>query len=443
MALTSTLSLTGVTTQLAAIHLQQTQGPNFQQWLNTNPWTGACVAVGGLLALSAIAWLLTVMIALPLLRRLIKKTSFEWDDAFLDSSVFRWLGYVPPAIIFALTSTIVDSDAFGISLPSQVENLIYLQQVAQAFIVVCFMMAVNSALSVTLKIFAERNTGQSRASIKGYIQLIKIFVSVVGLVSAAAIAVDEDPWEFLKYIAGMTAILLFVFKDTILSLLASIQLTTNKMILVGDWIEVPSCGADGDVIDIALHTVKIQNFDKTIVAVPTRSLVDGAFKNWRGMSESGGRRIKRNIVLDLSTIRFLDDVDIEKFRKVHLIKDYIEEKTTQLRESNATMGNSDSSINARRLTNVGTFRAYIVAYLKSLPDVHEHFTFLVRQLEAGQTGLPIQIYIFTKTTAWVKYEDIQADIFDHLLAALTEFDLRVFQEPTGHDVTLAAVTPVS
>jgi miniconductance mechanosensitive channel len=215
------------------------------------------------------------------------------------------------------------------------------------------------------------------------------------------------------------------------------------MILVGDWIEVPSCGADGDVIDIALHTVKIQNFDKTIVAVPTRSLVDGAFKNWRGMSESGGRRIKRNIVLDLSTIRFLDDVDIEKFRKVHLIKDYIEEKTTQLRESNATMGNADSPINSRRLTNVGTFRAYIVAYLKSLPDVHEHFTFLVRQLEAGQTGLPIQIYIFTKTTAWVEYEDIQADIFDHLLAALTEFDLRVFQEPTGHDVTLAAVTPVS
>jgi len=431
----------------SAAHAGQAQPQQWnqalQQWLDANPWMGASATVGALLVLSIIAWLLTWMLVLPLLRRLIKKTNFDWDDTLLDSSVFRWLGYIPPAVVFALASEILDSELFGVKLPTQVEGLAYLQQISQAFIVVCFMMATNAALSASLLIFSQRARNQNRASIKSYIQLLKIFVVVIGIVAGAAIGIGKDPWEFLKYIAGMTAVLLFVFKDTILSLVASIQLTSNKMLRVGDWVEVPSCGADGDVIDVALHTVKIQNFDKTIVTVPTRTLVDGAFKNWRGMSESGGRRIKRNIDIDMSTIRFLNDQDVEEFSKIDLLKGYIADKQAQLRGSNTPDAGSPASINSRRLTNVGTFRAYVIAYLKSLPDVHGEFTFLVRQLQPGQTGLPIQIYIFTSTTAWVRYEEIQADIFDHLLAALQDFDLRVFQEPTGHDVVLAGSTPVS
>ncbi|MEE2888122.1 MAG: mechanosensitive ion channel domain-containing protein [Planctomycetota bacterium] len=433
MALQTTLSLW--TTTVAQAKPQWAL--DLQQWLGDNPWMGASAAFGALLVLSILAWLVTWMLVLPLLRRLIKKTSFAWDDTLLDASVFRWLGYIPSAVVFALASEILDAEVYGVKLPSQVEGLVFLQDLAQAFIVICFMMAINAALSATLVIFRQRNQDQQRASIKSYIQLLKIFVVIVGLVAAAAIATGKDPWEFLKYIAGMTAVLLFVFKDTILSLVASVQLTSNKMLRVGDWVEVPSCGADGDVIDVALHTVQIQNFDKTIVTVPTRTLVDGAFKNWRGMSESGGRRIKRDIVIDMSTIRFLTPAEIEQFGKITLISEYIAEKKSKLHGSSAAVDETNPPINVRRLTNVGTFRAYIEAYLKSLPSVHGKFTFLVRQLQPGQTGLPIQIYIFTNITAWVEYEAIQADIFDHLLAALGDFGLRVFQEPTGHDVTHA------
>ncbi len=435
MALNCTLFPQNPPPLVAAPQPDQPQwAQELQAWLIDNPWMGAGAAIGALLTLSIIAWVLTWVIALPLIRRVIKKTSFEWDDVFLDAKVFRWLGYIPPAVIFALASQILDAEFYGITLPKAVAGLAYVQQISQGFIVICVLMAMNSALGASYLIFRNRNRSQNRASIKGYIQLAKIFVTVVGVVCALAISTGRDPWDFLKYIAGMTAVLLFVFKDTILSLVASIQLTSDDMLRVGDWVEVPSCGADGDVIDVALHTVKIQNFDKTIVTLPTRKLVDGAFKNWRGMSESGGRRIKRSLDIDMSTIHFLDADEMTRLGKIELIKDYIAEKADSLQTLNAEVGDPTSPINARRLTNIGTFRAYIIAYLRSLPVVHGSFTFLVRQLQPGQTGLPIQIYMFTSTTAWVKYEEIQADIFDHLLAALNEFDLRIFQEPTGHDV---------
>jgi miniconductance mechanosensitive channel len=298
------------------------------------------------------------------------------------------------------------------------------------------MLAINASLTAVNSIYDRKEVARTRP-IKGFVQLAKIFISIIGSICAVALVFGEEPWVFLKYTAGMTAVLLFVFKDTILSLVASIQLTSNKMLKVGDWIDVPSCGADGDVIDIALHTVLVKNFDKTIVTVPTRKLVDGAFRNWRGMQESGGRRIKRDLNIDLSTIRFLDEEDVARLGKIHLIADYIKQKETAIAAETKESGDA-TPLNERKLTNIGTFRAYVAAYLKSLPKIHGKFTFLIRQLQPGQVGLPIQIYIFTDTTNWVEYEGIQSDIFDHLLASLPEFGLRVFQEPSGHDVAAAS-----
>jgi miniconductance mechanosensitive channel len=396
--------------------------------------TDIAIALAILIGLSFAVLIITRLVVMPVLRRIIKKTRFEWDDVFLDAKTFKWLGYILPAVVFLLGTEILDSDYVPIDLQVSPSVLDLLQQFAFGFIVLCIMMAINASLGAVNTIYSQKAVARSRP-IKGFVQLGKIFVAIIGSICAVALVFGQEPWEFLKYTAGMTAVLLFVFKDTILSLVASIQLTSNQMLQVGDWIDVPSCGADGDVIDVALHTVKVRNFDKTIVTVPTRKLVDGAFRNWRGMQDSGGRRIKRDLNIDLRTIRFLDDEDIARLRKIQLISGYIEEKESVVDTKPA---DGPDRLNDRRLTNIGTFRAYIAAYLRSLPDLHGEFTFLVRQLQPTQVGLPIQIYIFTNTTSWVAYEGIQSDIFDHLLAAVPDFGLRVFQEPSGHDVVNAA-----
>lgn len=392
--------------------------------------TDIAIAMVILVGLSIAVLIITRILLMPLLRRVIKKTRFEWDDVFLDAKTFKWLGYIFPAVIFVLGTTILDSDYVPINLDVRPAAFTLLQQLAYGFIVLCILMAINASLGAVNTIYSTKEVARSRP-IKGFIQLGKIFVAIIGSICAVALVFGQAPWEFLKYTVGMTAVLMFVFKDTILSLVASIQLTSNQMLRVGDWIDVPSCGADGDVTDVALHTVKVRNFDKTIVTVPTRKLVDGAFRNWRGMQDSGGRRIKRDLVIDLSTIRFLTEEDIARLRRIQILTDYIDEKMASV---DATTADGPDVLNHRRLTNIGTFRAYIAAYLHSLPDLHGEFTFLVRQLQPGQVGLPIQIYIFTNTTNWVAYEGIQSDIFDHLLAAVPEFGLRVFQEPSGHDV---------
>ena len=232
----------------------------------------------------------------------------------------------------------------------------------------------------------------------------------------------------------MTAVLLLIFRDTILSFIASLQITSNDLVRVGDWIEVPKFGADGDVKDIALHTVKIQNWDKTITVIPTHKLIDETFKNWRGMAQSGGRRIKRSVLMDIESIKICDDALVERLKKIHLITDYVQDKLLELEKYNVEQQvDTSSPVNGRRMTNIGTFRAYVVAYLRQHKKIHRQMTFLVRQLPPGPNGLPLEIYVFTNDTAWANYEAIQADIFDHILAVVPEFDLRVFQNPTGRD----------
>jgi miniconductance mechanosensitive channel len=271
------------------------------------------------------------------------------------------------------------------------------------------------------------------------LQLVKLVSAVLAAILILATLMDRSPLIFLSGLGAMAAVILLVFRDTLLSVVASIQLTSYNMVHVGDWIEMPEFGADGDVIDVALHTVKVQNWDKTITTIPTHRLVEGSFKNWRGMSNSGGRRIKRVILVDVNTIRFLDDEEVERIGKFALLHDYIAEKKRAIDEYNRDPGR-DPSLNTdiRRLTNVGTFRAYIESYLRAHPRIHNGMTLMVRQLAPTPEGLPLEVYCFTNTTDWGAYEGIQADILDHVFAVVSEFGLRCFQAPAGRDLEALA-----
>lgn len=411
--------------------LQDADG--FAGWLAENQLLAQMIGMAGLVVAAALAWLLVRALLLPLLARLIKKSTFTWDDAFLDARFFRWLATLFPLfVMFAGVVVVRDSFYLGDTAFAVVRNL------AAAAMMVCAVLAVCGFLNALHAIYAT-SAGAERRPIKGYVELGKIFVLVVGTLVAIALLLGKEVGGLLTGVGAMTAVLMLIFKDTILSAVASVQLANQNMLRIGDWIEMPSVGADGDVIDIALHTVKVQNFDKTISTIPTYKLVSETFRNWRGMSESGGRRIKRSITIDVSTIRFLEKREIQRFAKYKLLKEYIAEKEKSLEERNANAKKGEPAINFANLTNVGTFRAYMVRYLKSLPKVHPDMTFLVRQLPPSDVGLPIEMYLFTNTTKWAEYEEIQADIFDHLLAALPEFGLRAFQRPSGAD--LAALAP--
>jgi miniconductance mechanosensitive channel len=265
--------------------------------------------------------------------------------------------------------------------------------------------------------------------------VVQIAIYVFGGILVISAVLARSPLLLLSGFGAMTAILLLVFKDTILSLVASVQLTAQDMVRVGDWIEMPQFGADGDVVDVQLHTVKIQNWDKTITTIPTHRLISDSFKNWRGMSQSGGRRIKRAIYIDTSTIRFLTSNEVDQFNEFALLKTYIKDKEQELLDFNARLNTGvTADVNQRRLTNVGTFRAYVFNYLKHHPRIHQDMTLLVRQQPPGPEGLPIEIYCFTNITEWAAYEDIQSDIFDHFMAIVPAFGLKLFQKPAGSDV---------
>jgi miniconductance mechanosensitive channel len=296
-------------------------------------------------------------------------------------------------------------------------------------------MAIVKALTYANEVYERRPIAKNRP-IKGYLQVVKLVVLCGAAIIVISLLIGESPFILLSGLGAMAAVLLLVFKDTILSLVASVQLSTNDMLRVGDWIQMPSMNADGDVIDIALHTVKVQNFDKTITAIPTHRLISESFINWRGMKDSGGRRIKRAIPIDQNSIRFLTDEEIEHLSRFRLIKSYLDAKKEELREWNArTLESGEDLVNARRITNIGTLRAYAIAYLKQHPRVNETgFMLMARQLDPGPQGVPIELYCFAKTTEWPVYEAIQSDIFDHILAIIPEFGLRVFQEPSGLDM---------
>lgn len=381
----------------------------------------------GLLALVVTALLTDVLAKRQLvwaIHRLSSRTNQIWDDALVDQGVFARLAQVIPALVFY----------FGIPLIRNLpEGLITLcQNVAAAYAILMIALALTALLSAAGTIYEQYPVSNERP-IKGYLQVAKIVVFILTAVLVLAVLMERSPALLLSGIGAMTAILLLIFKDTILALVASVQLTSLDMVRVGDWLEMPQSNADGDVIDIDLHTVKVQNWDKTISTIPTHKLITESFKNWRGMDQSGGRRIKRYLAIDINSIRFLNEKETEKFKRFTLLKDYVITKQKEIVNYNTRLNAASGDVNYRRLTNMGTFRSYVYQYLKHHPDIHQNMTLIVRQLQPGSHGLPLEIYAFTNVTDWFTYEGIQADILDHLLAIAPEFGLSMHQDPSGSD----------
>ena len=377
--------------------------------------------LGVLTVISLLSFYITEKIIINLLTRMFRKTSTGLDDILVNRNVFNRLAYMLPALIFY---------NFAYAAP---QFTVVIQRSSLSLMALSGLLVTNAFLSALSDMY-DKTKYSERMHIKSYIQITKLIVNILGFVVIVAILIDKNVAWLLSGLGAMTAVLLLIFKDTILSLVASLQISSNDLFKIGDWIEAPQFGADGDVVDIALHAVKIQNWDKTISIIPTHKLIDSAFRNWRGMSESGGRRIKRSLFIDMNSIQLCSDELVEKFTRFELLKDYIEQKTKEVADHNKSNNiNTSELINGRRLTNVGSFRAYIAAYLRNNSKIHPEMTFLIRQLEPTSRGLPIQIYVFTNDTDWVRYEGIQADIFDHLLAIIPEFGLKVFQSPTGKD----------
>ncbi|NWB85290.1 MULTISPECIES: mechanosensitive ion channel family protein [Pseudomonas] len=359
-------------------------------------------------------------------RLLGRQPALHWVNDLLQNKVFHRLAQTTPSLVIQ----------FGLHLVPELSKngLIFFGNVALAFTFLFQVLAMSALLNALLDIYARTEHARTR-SIKGYVQLAKMVLFVFGAIVIIATLIDRSPLLLLSGLGAMSAVILLVYKDTLLSFVASVQLTSNDMLRVGDWIEMPQVGADGDVVDITLHTVKVQNFDKTIVSIPTWRLMSESFRNWRGMQQSGGRRIKRSLFIDAGAVRFLHDDEEQRLSRVRLLTDYIARKQAELKAWNEAQGNvAAMAANRRRMTNLGTFRAYALAYLKSHPEVQPDMTCMVRQMQATAQGVPLEIYCFTSTTAWADYERIQGDIFDYLLAVLPEFGLSLYQQPSGNDL---------
>jgi len=367
--------------------------------------------------------------------RIIKRTRFTWDDIIAKHKVFNRLSHFAPAVIILLTNPAIFED-----YPTWETVITEGTHIYMLIVSLLFLDALINALHSIYLTFPIATT----RPIKGYVQLLKIVLYFSAFMILLSILFGVKVGKLFTGLGAFAAVLMLVFKDSILGFVASIQLSANKMVNVGDWIVMPGRGADGTVIDISLNTVKVQNWDKTISTIPTFALVSETFTNWRGMEESGGRRIKRHISIDMKSVKFCTPEMLEKYRRIHLLKNYIPAKKKELEEYNKKLGIDESvRVNGRRLTNLGTFRKYVEEYLRHHPKIHQEMTFLVRHLQPTETGLPLEIYVFSKDQEWAKYEALQADIFDHILAVVPEFDLRVFQNPTGDDFQKLGMQAIS
>lgn len=384
-------------------------------------WVSWTAVVLGVIVIAWLAALITRRILLTALSIVIRRTKTKWDDALLERRVLHRAAHVAPALALYW---------FAGAFPG-FEDLI--RRLAMVYMLVISGLVVNALANAFVDVYHTLEVSRSRP-IRGFVQLVQIIVFVLLAVLGIALMFNQSPFGILGGLGAMTAVLILVFKDTILGLVASFQISSSDMVRIGDWIEVPKYGADGDVIDVSLYTIKVQNWDKTISTIPTYALVSDSFKNWRGMTDSGGRRIKRAVNIDITSIKFCTEDMLRRFSKFQYISEYVEKKKKELAEYNE-VNKFDTSelVNGRHMTNVGTFRAYLEAYLRNHPKVHQDMTFLVRQLPPGEHGLPVEIYVFSNDQRWAQYEAIQADIFDHILAVLPMFDLRAFQSPTGHD----------
>lgn len=378
-----------------------------------------------LIILSFLTYFITRKVLLTVIHQLTIKSKNKWDDILAGQKFFRKLSNLVPAyLIYTFTP-------FVLGNYSQAASAI--QTGLTVVMVIIVVMAINAFLNAITVIYQDFTIAKSKP-IKGYIQVAKIFIICIGGIVILANLFGKNPLGLIGGLGAFSAVLLLVFKDPILGFVGGIQLSANNMVAPGDWISMPKYNADGTVIDIALTTVKVQNWDKTISTIPTYSLIIDSFINWKGMEESGGRRIKRSINIDMKSIRFCSPEMLAKFGKIMDVKEYLSKKETELETYNSK-NNIDNSVlvNGRRQTNIGVFRAYLRGYLQNHPNINEHMTFLIRQLQPTDKGIPMEIYVFSKLQEWAKYEDLQSDIFDHILAVIPEFELRVYQSPTGDD----------
>lgn len=392
-------------------------------WVSQHPLIQTLASAGLVLFFSYVANFIVKKIILRTFYRILQQVSHEHAE---DFGIAKRLANIVPAIIIA------HGIQFVPNLPNALVAVV--KNVASGFIVLTIALAIGATLNFANMLYNRRKDAHLKP-IKGYMQLVKIAVYAIATILVIATLIDRSPLILLSGLGAMAAVLMLIFQDTLLSLVASVQISSGDMIRVGDWIEMPQQNADGDVIDIALHTIKIQNWDKTISSVPIKSFINSSFKNWRGMQESGGRRIKRSVLIDQQSIHFLTADEIEHLKKFKLMYGYFDSKIDELNVWNERYlsAKAGETVDSRRMTNIGTFRAYVERYLRNHPGVHQNMTLIVRQLSPTAEGLPLEIYCFTNTTAWVAYEGIQSDIFDHLLAIAPEFGLRVYQAPSGGD----------
>ena len=394
---------------------------NIDQWVIENPILGISIKVVGVFLLALIVYLITHKILIRIITKFVKRTKTEFDDMLLNEKILRRASFIPPVIVLQ------QFRLFDASIENTVDHIF------EAIIALLIILIILGFLDALVEVIQKFEKFKDRP-LKSYSQVIKIIISTIGLVLIFGILTGQEFWGLFAGLGAISAVLLLIFKDTILSFIASIQIASYDLVKVGDWIELPKLGVDGDIMDISLHTVKIRNFDKTITVIPTIALIQNPFKNWRGMQETGGRRIKRAIYIDVSSIKFVDEQILKRFEKFHMISEYLKQKQEEIKSYNEQAEIDPTElVNGRRLTNIGTFREYLKAYLHQRSDVDDNLTFLIRQLQPGAEGLPIEIYIFANTTEWVKYEDIQSDIFDHIMAIVPEFELKVYQNPTGND----------
>lgn len=374
-----------------------------------------------IILIGILIYLVTKKIILRVLEKVILKSKTTWDDLLLKNKVFdRTIHIIPAFVIYALAPIFPDYQ-------------VWIQRIAFCYLVIVVVLVFDKLFDAVDDIYNNFEVSKERP-IKGFLQVLKIFLYTIGIIVIVAVLIDRSPLVLLGGIGAATAVLLLIFQNSILGFVASIQLASNNMLKLGDWIEMSQYDADGDVLEITLHTVKVQNWDNSITTIPTYSLISDSFRNWRGMQESGGRRIKRSIYIDTTSIKICDTEMLERYSKIQYIESYIEDKKNEIMEYNKMNDiNTSHIVNGRHLTNIGIFRAYVVSYLENHQELHRDMTQMVRLLNPTEKGIPIEIYVFTKTTEWLDYEAVQSDIFDHILAIVTEFDLRVFQNPTGND----------
>ncbi|AYA68897.1 mechanosensitive ion channel family protein [Acinetobacter sp. WCHA55] len=404
---------------------------SLKDWSDQYPWiemlTGFCI----LILVAVLAYIIAKHVVVRGIRHLITKLKFANHDIMSQHSVIRRIANIVPAIV--IMNGIVTVPHLSVKMVS------FVQMAAQAFIFLTIALAIGELLNIFNLVY-QRNPKSRNKPIKGYLQLIKLIIFIVCGLMILGTFLKKDVFTLLAGFGAMAAVLMLVFQNTILSLVASVQISSYDMVRIGDWIEMPSLNADGDVIDMSLHTITVQNFDKTFTTIPTNKLVTDTFKNWRGMSQAGVRRIKRSLYIDQSSVHFMSEAEQSKLKEFLLLDQYLDHKSTELVEFNQKLSNT-SPCNQRRLTNIGTFRAYVELYLNQHPNISKHQSLIVRQLQPTEKGLPLEIYAFSNQIAWKDYEAIQSDIFDHLIAILPEFGLKIYQAPSGYDMQIAMSNP--